>query len=879
MCTDTCVVFPTNYASDGYCDDGGAGSEYSNCGSGTDCTDCGPRLVLPSPPLGTSLGSSAAQTSTGMLALVIVLGIGLAGLSCITLVLVLRRRKLHRGREDSTHDSPPSERSYRDPVSPSPPKGVGQAGTDRPDLASPGRVLRDGAASSRAGRVLVDGSADSRTVVKLGGSAHASRSSETFGPPVAAPTLPSRLWMPPLPLSTPLEDLLAMCSDANLSGRLSQSSCSALSAGFMGAVPAPPSARTRFGQHLGGVPQLPLHHTSEQQVSAARQYVDKLRQQADEAEAHQRIASARVKVLQEEARIIKDDALEQSASARERDKQLWLTMMKRVEEAKQLEEASVAAKHLADVEAERVLAHVELSKRGAELEWERVRALIAESLASDGITDSARDRLKQLLQTSYHTKRSPSELSDSTPSGSTRGSACNTPVSSTRGVVVGTSSASSFTVNSPLPPPQRVVVGTSSASSFTVNLPLPPPHRLPAPLVSHVEQMVEQASYAARQRPSETEGESSARLHRLRHAAALRRMELQGERAMTGPAVALALTRSQSPRISRQSPRLSSTGGQPYETGDLGGRISAQSPRISAHSPLQLRLPAQLASCGFLSPTPSSPGGPLTPMGSDRAGTPMGMAREEVTPAPRSQEETTLRVRAGASQRVRGSVTPLLTPGETPPVTPAPWSQEETTFRVRGGATQRVRGPVTPRLNPQLTPPVRVPVTPRLTPGETPRVRGSENPHRGVGMAKLVAHSTAIQIAAAIKLQSVGRGRAARRRASLKRQGSSRIELLATQRRSDLVEGPGRQIGRGSTRPNVPSATREPTAAPTYTAEPTAAPRRASRIEPAERAHRASGRTALPSSNSAPHRDRVPEPVEPASPTSPTSPTKISQWL
>ena len=576
-------------------------------------------------------------------------------------------------------------------------------------------------------------------------------------------------------------------------------------------------------------------------MSAARQYVDKLRQQADEAEAHQRIASARVKVLQEEARIIKDDALEQSASARERDKQLWLTMMKRVEEAKQLEEASVAAKHLADVEAERVLAHVELSKRGAELEWERVRALIAESLASDGITDSARDRLKQLLQTSYHTKRSPSELSDSTPSGSTRGSACNTPVSSTRGVVVGTSSASSFTVNSPLPPPHRVVVGTSSASSFTVNLPLPPPHRLPAPLVSHVEQMVEQASYAARQRPSETEGESSARLHRLRHAAALRRMELQGERAMTGPAVALALTRSQSPRISRQSPRLSSTGGQPYETGDLGGRISAQSPRISAHSPLQLRLPAQLASCGFLSPTPSSPGGPLTPMGSDRAGTPMGMAREEVTPAPRSQEETT--------------------------------------FRVRGGATQRVRGPVTPRLNPQLTPPVRVPVTPRLTSGETPRVRGSENPHRGVGMAKLVAHSTAIQIAAAIKLQSVGRGRAARRRASLKRQGSSRIELLATQRRSDLVEGPGRQIGRGSTRPNVPSATREPTAAPTYTAEPTAAPRRASRIEPAERAHRASGRTALPSSNSAPHRDRVPEPVEPASPTSPTSPTKISQWL
>ena len=114
-----------------------------------------------------------------------------------------------------------------------------------------------------------------------------------------------------------------MCSDANLSGRLSpssrlsgnlsgrlsQSSCSALSAGFMGTVPAPLSARTRFGQHRGGVPLLPLHHSSEQQMSAARQYLEKLRLQADEAEAHQRIASARVQVLQEEARILKDDAV------------------------------------------------------------------------------------------------------------------------------------------------------------------------------------------------------------------------------------------------------------------------------------------------------------------------------------------------------------------------------------------------------------------------------------------------------------------------------------------------------------------------------------------------------------------------------------------
>jgi len=44
MCTETCV-----YASDGWCDDGGPGAEYSACSVGTDCTDCGPRM-LPTPP-------------------------------------------------------------------------------------------------------------------------------------------------------------------------------------------------------------------------------------------------------------------------------------------------------------------------------------------------------------------------------------------------------------------------------------------------------------------------------------------------------------------------------------------------------------------------------------------------------------------------------------------------------------------------------------------------------------------------------------------------------------------------------------------------------------------------------------------------------------
>ena len=110
--------------------------------------------------------------------------------------------------------------------------------------------------------------------------------------------------------------------------------------------------------------------------------------------------------------------------------------------------------------------------------------------------------------------------------------------------------------------------------------------------------------------------------------------------------------------------------------------------------------------------------------------------------------------------------------------------------------------------------------------------RGSVTPRRGAGMAKLVSQTKAFQVAAAIKLQSMARGRAARRRAFLKRQGSSRTELLATQNRPDLIEGPGRQtgrqIGRGSTRPSVPSATREPTSA--------TVPSRAKRFEPADSA-------------------------------------------
>ena len=44
-CTNTC---PT--AGYGACSDGGPGAEWSNCGLGTNCLDCGPRLIRPPPP-------------------------------------------------------------------------------------------------------------------------------------------------------------------------------------------------------------------------------------------------------------------------------------------------------------------------------------------------------------------------------------------------------------------------------------------------------------------------------------------------------------------------------------------------------------------------------------------------------------------------------------------------------------------------------------------------------------------------------------------------------------------------------------------------------------------------------------------------------------
>eukprot|EP00900_Chrysochromulina_parva_P026319 jgi/Chrpa1/8320/Chrysochromulina_OHIO_Genome00020137-RA len=59
-----------------------------------------------------------------------------------------------------------------------------------------------------------------------------------------------------------------------------------------------------------------------------------------------------------------------------------------------------------------------------------------------------------------------------------------------------------------------------------------------------------------------------------------------------------------------------------------------------------------------------------------------------------------------------------------------------------------------------------------------PLERGSVTPRRGAGMAKLVSQTKAFQVAAAIKLQSMARGRAARRLAFLKRQRPTRAKRI-----------------------------------------------------------------------------------------------------
>lgn len=64
-CTESC-----NWAFDADCDDGGVGAEYASCELGTDCTDCGTRLVTasaPPPPVSAQCNVACGDTTCGIL--------------------------------------------------------------------------------------------------------------------------------------------------------------------------------------------------------------------------------------------------------------------------------------------------------------------------------------------------------------------------------------------------------------------------------------------------------------------------------------------------------------------------------------------------------------------------------------------------------------------------------------------------------------------------------------------------------------------------------------------------------------------------------------------------------------------------------------------
>ena len=58
---DTCCFEDCQYSSDGDCDDGGPGNDYSSCALGADCIDCGSRCSPPTPPSTGNSNSSAVQ--------------------------------------------------------------------------------------------------------------------------------------------------------------------------------------------------------------------------------------------------------------------------------------------------------------------------------------------------------------------------------------------------------------------------------------------------------------------------------------------------------------------------------------------------------------------------------------------------------------------------------------------------------------------------------------------------------------------------------------------------------------------------------------------------------------------------------------------------
>ena len=64
LCDNTCTYHGHSHSNNGICEDGGSNARLSICASGTDCTDCGPRIEIASLP--SSVPTEAGDAWAGL---------------------------------------------------------------------------------------------------------------------------------------------------------------------------------------------------------------------------------------------------------------------------------------------------------------------------------------------------------------------------------------------------------------------------------------------------------------------------------------------------------------------------------------------------------------------------------------------------------------------------------------------------------------------------------------------------------------------------------------------------------------------------------------------------------------------------------------------
>jgi len=99
-CLETCTL-SVHYASDGVCDDGGPGAEFSGCSLGMDCTDCGVRVIFSSPPQADPNDGSSASLMDRFGTIIGAAVGGIAALVIILFVLGVTCRARCQGSEDN----------------------------------------------------------------------------------------------------------------------------------------------------------------------------------------------------------------------------------------------------------------------------------------------------------------------------------------------------------------------------------------------------------------------------------------------------------------------------------------------------------------------------------------------------------------------------------------------------------------------------------------------------------------------------------------------------------------------------------------------------------------------------------------------------------